>query len=233
VGTHIHTAESEPEVDMLVEQRGLRHVEWLEAIGCLGSDTQLVHSVWLSKEEIDLVAKRGAMIVHCPVSNMYLASGIAPIAELRRRGVTVALATDGPGSNNSQDNMESLKFTACLQKVGTLDAMSLLPQDVLQMATRGGARAMGQEQEIGSLEVGKKADIIVVDLNASHIMPVHRAASALVYNAKGSDVDTVIVDGRLLMKDKQVQFLDEEALLAECRAANKRLFERGGVQVAG
>jgi 5-methylthioadenosine/S-adenosylhomocysteine deaminase len=233
VGTHVHTAESEPEVDMLIEQRGLRHVEWLEAIGCLGPDTQLVHSVWLSKEEIDLVAERGAMIVHCPVSNMYLASGIAPIAELQRRGVTVALATDGPGSNNSQDNMESLKFAACLQKVGTLDAMSLLPEAVLQMATRGGARAMGQEQEIGSLEVGKKADIILVDLNASHIMPVHRVASALVYNAHGSDVDTVIVDGHVLMKDKQVQFLDEEALLAECRAANKSLFERGGVQVGG
>jgi 5-methylthioadenosine/S-adenosylhomocysteine deaminase len=233
VGTHIHTAESEPEVEMLIEQRGLRHAEWLESIGCLGPDTQLVHSVWLSENEIDLVAQREAMIVHCPVSNMYLASGIAPITELRHRGVTIALATDGPGSNNSQDNMEVLKFTACLQKVGRLDAMSLLPEDVLQMATRGGARAMGQEREIGSLEVDKKADIILVDLNAPHIMPVHRAASALVYNANNSDVDTVIVDGRVLMKEKQVLFLDEEALLAECRAANSRLFERAGVQVGG
>jgi 5-methylthioadenosine/S-adenosylhomocysteine deaminase len=233
VGTHIHTAESEPEVDMLIEQRGLRHVEWLEAIGCLGPDTQLVHSVWLSPAEIDLVAQRGAMIVHCPVSNMYLASGIAPITELRRRGVTVALATDGAGSNNSQDNMEVLKFTACLQKVGTLDAMSLLPEDVLQMATRGGARAMGLEEEIGSLEPGKKADITVVDLDAPHIMPVHRAPSALVYNANNGDVDTVIVDGRVLMKDKEVLFLDEGALLAECRAANRGLFERAGVEVGG
>jgi len=233
MGTHIHTAESEPEVEMLIEQRGLRHVEWLEAIGCLGPDTQLVHSVWLSEKEIDLVEQRDAIIIHCPVSNMYLASGIAPITELRRRGVAVALATDGPGSNNSQDMMEVLKFTACLQKVGTLDAMSLLPEDVLQMATRGGARAMGQEQEIGSLEVGKKADITLVDLNASHIMPVHRVPSALVYNANGSDVDTVIVDGRVLMQNKDLLFLDEEALLVECRAANRRLFERGGVQVGG
>ena len=233
VGTHIHTAESEPEVEMVLEQRGLRHVEWLESIGCLGPDTQLVHSVWLSEREIDLAVQRNAIIVHCPVSNMYLASGIAPITELRRRGVAVALATDGPGSNNSQDMMEVLKFTACLQKVGTLDAMSLLPEDVLQMATMGGARAMGQEQEIGSLEVGKKADITLVDLNASHIMPVHRVPSALVYNANGSDVDTVIVDGRVLMRNKQVLFLDEEALLAECRAANRSLFERGGIKVGG
>ena len=233
VGTHIHTAESEPEVEMVLQQRGLRHVEWLEAIGCLGPDTQLVHSVWLSEEEIDLVVRRNAMIVHCPVSNMYLASGIAPITELWRRGVDVALATDGPGSNNSQDNMEVLKFTACLQKVGTLDAMALLPEDVLQMATRSGARAMGQEQEIGSLEVGKKADITLIDLDAPHIMPVHRVPSALVYNAHGGDVDTVIVDGRVLMRNKEVLFLDETALLAECRAANQRLFDRAGIEVNG
>jgi 5-methylthioadenosine/S-adenosylhomocysteine deaminase len=120
-----------------------------------------------------------------------------------------------------------------LQKVGTLDAMSLLPEDVLQMATRCGARAMGMEQEIGSLEVGKRADITLVDLNAPHIMPVHSVPSALVYNAHGGDVDTVIVDGQVLMRNKKVLFLDEEALLAECRAANRRLFERGGVQVDG
>jgi 5-methylthioadenosine/S-adenosylhomocysteine deaminase len=233
VGTHIHTAESEPEVEMVLQERGLRHVEWLEAIGCLGPDTQLVHSVWLSEAEIDLVAQRNAIIVHCPVSNMYLASGIAPIAELWRKGVPVALATDGPGSNNSQDMMEVLKFTACLQKVGTLDAMSLLPEDVLEMATRGGARAMGLEHEIGSLEVGKKADITLVDLDAPHLMPVHRVPSALVYNANGGDVDTVIVDGRVLMRNKQVLFVDEAALLAECRAANRRLFERGGIRVDG
>jgi 5-methylthioadenosine/S-adenosylhomocysteine deaminase len=233
VGTHIHTAESQPEVEMVLQRRGLRHVEWLEAIGCLGPDTQLVHSVWLSEVEIDLVAQRNATVVHCPVSNMYLASGIAPIAKLRQKGVSVALATDGPGSNNSQDMMEVLKFTARLQKVGTLDAMSLLPEDVLEMATRGGARAMGLEREIGGLEVGKKADITLVDLNSAHIMPVHRVPSALVYNAHGGDVDTVMVDGQVLMREKKVLFLDEEALLAECRAANRRLFERGGIKVNG
>jgi 5-methylthioadenosine/S-adenosylhomocysteine deaminase len=233
MGTHMHTAESEPEVKMVLQRRGLRHVEWLESIGCLGPDTQLVHSVWLSEHEIDLIAQRNATVIHCPVSNMYLASGIAPIAELRRRGVTVALATDGPGSNNSQDMMEVLKFTACLQKVGTLDAMALLPNDVLEMATRGGARAMGLHSEIGRLEVGKKADITLVDLNAAHIMPVHRAPSALVYNANGGDVDTVIVDGQVLMRGKKVLVVDEEALLAECRAANRRLFERGEIKVDG
>lgn len=229
VGTHIHTAESREEVEMLLQRRGLRHVEWLESLGCLGPDTQLVHSVWLSDEEIDLIARRGAVIVHCPVSNMYLASGIAPIVKLRRRGVTVALASDGPGSNNSQDMLETLKFTACLHKVGNLDAMALLPEDVLGMATRGGAQAMGLGHEIGSLEAGKKADIVLVDLNSPRLMPVHRVPSALVYNANGGDVDTVIADGKVLVRGKQVLCLDETALLQECRDANRRLFARGGI----
>ena len=230
LATHIHTAETQAEVDMLLQRRGLRHVEWLEAIGCLGPDTHLVHSVWLSDDEIALISERGAIVVHCPVSNMYLASGIAPIVRLRQAGVTVALATDGPGSNNSQDMLETLKFVACLQKVGTLDAMALLPEDVLWMATMGGARAMGLEHEIGSLEVGKKADIVLVDLNSPRIMPVHRVPSALVYNANGGDVDTVIVDGRVLMRSKRVLCVDEAVLLTKARAACARLFERAGVE---
>jgi 5-methylthioadenosine/S-adenosylhomocysteine deaminase len=126
--------------------------------------------------------------------------------------------------------LETLKFTACLHKVGTLNAMALVPEDVMEMATGGGARAMGLRDEIGSLEPGKKADIVLVDLNASHIMPVHRTASALVYNANGSDVDTVIVDGEVLMRDKRVVCLDEEALLAEVRAACSNLLKRAGVK---
>jgi 5-methylthioadenosine/S-adenosylhomocysteine deaminase len=229
VVTHMHTAETQEEVDMLLRDRGLRHVEWMEAIGCLGPGTHLVHSVWLSDDEIALVAQRGALVVHCPTSNMYLASGIAPIAKLRQAGVPVALATDGPGSNNSQDMLETFKFAACLQKVGTLDAMALLPEDVLWMATMGGAQAMGLEAEIGSLEVGKKADIVLVDLDSPRMMPVHRVASALVYIANGGDVDTVLVDGRVLMHHKRLLCVDEPALLAKCRAANQRLFERSGV----
>ncbi len=229
--THMHTAETEEEVSMLLRERGFRHVEWLESLGCLGPRTHLVHSVWVSEEEIALIHKRDAVVVHCPVSNMYLASGIAPVTRLRRSGTAVALATDGPGSNNAQDMMETLKFAACLQKVGTLDAMALLPEDVLWMATMGGARAMGLESEIGSLEVGKKADVTIVDLDAPHMMPVHSAASALVYNANCGDVDTVIVDGRILMQDKRVLFSDEKALLGACRAANHRLFQRSGINV--
>ena len=231
VGTHIHVAETKTEVDINLEKRDNRHIEWLASLGALGPDVQLVHCVWLDDKEIDLIAERGAVVVHCPVSNMYLASGVARIPEMRRKGVPIALASDGPGSNNNQDMLEVLKTTALLHKVNTLDAMVLLPEDVLWMACRGGAAAFGQPGLIGSLEVSKKADVVVVDLNTPRAMPVHNASSALVYNASGGDVDTVIVDGRVLMRDRRVLCVDEAALFAEARDACARLFERAGVIV--
>lgn len=230
-GTHIHVAETRTEVDMNLESRGTRHIEWLDEIGVLGPQFQLVHSVWLSDNELDLIEKNKAIVVHCPISNMYLASGVAPVPEMLKRGITVALGTDGPGSNNSQDMMELLKTTALLHKVNTLDAMVLLPQDVLQMACRGGAKAFGMPDEIGSLEAGKKADITIVDLDTPMAMPVHSVQSALVYNASTRDVDTVIVDGRLVMEDKEILFLDEKELLRKARQVCASLFERAGVVV--
>jgi 5-methylthioadenosine/S-adenosylhomocysteine deaminase len=230
VATHLHTAETREEVQMSLAATGLRHVHWLDRLGILGPDLQLVHSVWLDDSEIERVAATGTMVVHCPVSNMYLASGIAPVVKLLRAGVPVALATDGPGSNNSQDMLETLKFTACLQKVGTLDATALLPEDVLRMACVDGAAAVGLPQgQLGRLAAGAKADVVLVDLNSPRMQPVWRVPSALVYNANGGDVDTVIVDGRVLMRGKRVICLDEAALLDECRAAAKSLFKRAGV----
>ena len=230
-GTHIHVAETKTEVDINLEKRGSRHIEWLAEIGVLNSKMQLVHSVWLEDNEIDLIAEHDAIIVHCPVSNMYLASGVARVPEMLERGITVALASDGPGSNNNQDMMELLKTTALLHKVDTLNATVLLPEDVLQMACRGGARAFGMPDQIGSLEVGKKADVILIDMDTPMAMPVHRVPSALVYNLSNRDVDTVIVDGKILMQDKEILFLDEKALLAKARKTCATLFERAGVVV--
>ncbi|MFW5942197.1 MAG: amidohydrolase family protein [bacterium] len=230
-GTHIHVAETKAEVDMNLEARGSRHIEWLADVGALGPDLQLVHSVWLSDEEIELIAQTDAVVVHCPISNMYLASGVARIPEMRARGITVGLGSDGPGSNNSQDMLELLKVTALLHKVDTLDATVLLPEDVLWMACRGGARAFGLPQTIGSLEVGKKADVVLLDLDSPFAMPVHRAPSAIVYNAGARDVDTVIVNGQILMREKEFLCLDEKQVLAQAREVCANLFERAGVVV--
>lgn len=232
VGVHIHVSESRDEVQMSQEEFGLSPVQWLDDIGVLDERWQLVHCVWLSPDEMDIVARRGSLIVHCPVSNMYLASGIAPVGEWRRRGIPVALATDGPGSNNSQDMLEVLKTTACLQKVGSLDAQALLPGDVLEMALHGGARAMRLDGQIGRLAPGALADIVLVNLARPHIAPVHSAASALVYNANGNDVDTVIVGGDILLRGGRLTGIDEAQLVAECQAAAEGIITRAGIRVA-
>jgi len=230
VGTHIHVAETKVEVEMCLEACGKRHIEWLADLGILDPSVQLVHSVWLNDHELDLISKHKAVVVHCPVSNMYLASGAARIRDMKARGITVALATDGPGSNNNQDMLEVLKTTALLAKVSSLDAMAILPGDVLNMACRGGAMASGQSQLVGTLEIGKKADMVLVDLDTPFAMPVHNAVSALVYNLNSGAVDTVIVDGQILMKDKEIIVVDEKEILKEARIVCKKLFKKAGMQ---
>jgi 5-methylthioadenosine/S-adenosylhomocysteine deaminase len=230
VGIHIHIAETKAEVDMNLQARGKRHVEWLADLGILDPSIQLVHCVWLDDRELDLVAEHDAVVVHCPVSNMYLASGTARIQDMLKRDIHIALASDGPGSNNNQDMLEVLKTTALLAKVTSLDAMAVFPQDVLRMACRGGALAFGQPDLIGTLEAGKKADVILVDLDTAFAMPVHNAISALVYNLSCGAVDTVLVDGQILMRDKKILIVDEKAVLKESRAACQKLFVRAGMR---
>ena len=226
--THVHIAEAGPEIELMRQRNGLRHVEWLDSLGVLGPDLQLVHCVHVDDREVDLIAASGASVIHCPVSNMYLASGAAPIRKMLDRGISVALGTDGPASHNSQDLLETMKIAALLAKVSTGDATALLPVDVLRMVTSTGARLFGQA-DLGRLSPGAKADLTLVNLNTARAMPVHRPESALVYNASGPDVHTVIVEGRILLDAGRVVVLDEEALLAECRSAARQLLSRAGV----
>ncbi|MDH4119899.1 MAG: amidohydrolase [Acidimicrobiia bacterium] len=228
-GTHIHCAETSIEVEMNLEERGTRHVHWLEDLSVLGPDTQLVHSVWLDDSELDLIAARDAVVVHCPTSNMYLASGIARIVDMRSRGIRVALASDGPGSNNRQDMFEAMKNSVLLQKVATLDAMALQPEDALWMATRGGAAALGMEGEVGVLAPGYKADLVTVRLDSPFVAPVHRVQSALVFNASPADVSTVIVDGRIVIREGRLQTADEAFELGQARVRCEELMKRSGV----
>jgi 5-methylthioadenosine/S-adenosylhomocysteine deaminase len=230
VPTHLHVAEAQDEIAMLRTRTGMRHVEWLHALDALDTDVQLVHSVWLDDAELDLVAESGAVIVHCPVSNMYLASGVARTRAMLDRGIAVALGTDGPGSQNSQDMLESLKVAALLAKAETGDANALLPMDVLRMATAAGARLLLRD-DVGCITPGAKADLTLVNLDNARCMPVHKPESALVYNACGPDVHTVIVDGRVLLDAGRVSALDEAALLEECRQAARRLLARADVDI--
>ena len=228
-GTHIHCAETSIEVDMSLEERGVRHVNWLRDLGVLGPDVQLVHSVWLDDEEIAIIAETGSVVVHCPVSNMYLASGVARVPDMRAAGIPVALATDGPGSNNRQDMFEALKISVLLQKVHHLDAMILQPEDALDMACRGGAAAMTMIAEIGSIECGRKADLVVVDLQSPFVAPVNRVVSSLVFNATPRDVRHVVVDGRIVVRNGTVPGVDIGELIREAERAAAAMFRAAGV----
>ncbi len=227
--THLHCAETAIEVEMNIEERGLRHVHWLESLGLLGPDIQLAHAIWLDEDEIDLISKRGASVVHCPVSNMYLASGVAKIKEMVDRGITVALASDGPGSNNRQDMFETCKATVLLQKVDRLDAGVLQPEEVLHLACRHGARLVGKEEEIGSLEAGKKADLVVIDLMTAFSAPVHKVESAIVYCATPRDVMHVMVDGKFLIKDREITFTDEKKVISTATEYAEKVFQKAGI----
>lgn len=216
--THFHVSESLEEVRMSLEETGLRPVSWLDSIDVLGADTQVVHAVWVDENEIVLLAQAGAPVIHCPVSNAVLGSGIAPLAELQSQGVSVRLGTDGPASNDTQDIWESLKTALSFARIKTLDVTVLSPREALRLA-------MGAE----ALIPGAPADLIIVNLNHPRAMPVHNIESALALSTHGSDVDTVLVAGQVLMRNRQLLMLDEAALLAECRQAIYSLRKRAGL----
>jgi 5-methylthioadenosine/S-adenosylhomocysteine deaminase len=229
--THIHVAEARDEIELMRQRNGLGHIEWLHSLGVLGPKMQLVHCVWVSEAEIELIAGSEAVVVHCPVSNMYLASGAAPVRRMLDRGVTVALGTDGPASHNSQDLLETVKVAALLAKLSTNNAQALSTLEALRMVTTAGARFWGRE-DLGRIVPGAKADLTLVNLNTTRSMPVHRPESAVVYNASGADAHTVIVDGRILLDAGRVTMLDEAGLLEECRIAACRLLTRAGIRKA-
>jgi 5-methylthioadenosine/S-adenosylhomocysteine deaminase len=172
---------------------------------------------------MDLLARRGVKVVHNPESNMKLASGVAPVPDLLARGVTVGLGTDGCASNNNLDLFQEMDSAAKLHKVHRLDPTVMPSEVVLEMATLGGAKVVGLEKEIGSLEVGKKADIIILDLNRPHLQPIYSIISHLVYSATGADVRDVIIDGKLIMQDRKLLTLDEERVLQKAQEWEQRI----------
>ena len=229
VGMHMHSSESQFMAEETQQIKGMRDINWLSHMGVLSPLMQVVHAVWLSDEEIALLAELGSVAVHCPVSNMFIASGIAPVARMRREGVTIALATDGQALNNGLEMIDVLKVTSNLQKVGTLDPTALRPDEILEMACLGGAAALGQSDLVGSLEVGKRADLVVVDMRASRLLPGESVENAVVNYAAAADIHTVIVDGKMLMHDKQITVIDEEAIVEEARRVREDLLKRVGL----
>lgn len=229
-GIHLHTAESVPEVQEWVKETGKRHVEWLYDLGILGPHFQLAHSIHIDDHEVELVARSQACMVHNPVSNCFTGGGIAPVTKLHKAGATVAIGTDGQAVANGREMLDMLTWTVNLQKAANQDMVGLRADEVLHMACRNGARAFGLPGQIGSLEAGKKADIILVDLGESRLSRPAKSLPSMVINfARAGDVDTAIVDGKVLMHNGKVLFTDEQALLAEFRAARKAVLGRAGL----
>lgn len=226
MGIHIHVSETQKEIDDVSAEKGLRPFEYLDKIGFLGPDVVAAHSVWLSDEEIEIIKKNNVKISHNPCSNMKLASGIAPVSKLIENDICVSIGTDGASSNNNLDLIEELKTASLLQKVSTLDPKVLTSDEAVAMGTIKGAETLGLESEIGSIEVGKKADIILIDTNSANMVPDSSSLSSnIIYSANGSNVDTTICDGKILMENKKLTVLDEEEIYKKARQAIKELKE--------
>ena len=226
MGIHIHVSETEKEINDSLDEKGLRPFEYLEKIGFLGPDVVAAHCVWLSDEEIEIIKKHNVKVSHNPCSNMKLASGVAPVSKLIENDICVSIGTDGASSNNNLDLIEELKTASLFQKVSTLDPKVLSSDEAITMATIKGAEALGLENEIGSIEVGKKADIILIDTNSANMVPDSSSLSSnVIYSANGSNVDTTICNGKILMENKKLTVLDEQEIYDKARKAIKELKE--------
>ena len=226
MGIHIHVSETEKEINDVMEAKGKRPFEYLDEIGLLGPDVVAAHSVWLSDNEIDIIKKNNVKVSHNPCSNMKLASGIAPVSKLIENDICVSIGTDGASSNNNLDLIEELKTASLLQKVDTLDPKVLTADEAIAMGTIKGAEALGLSDEIGSIEVGKKADLILIDTNTANMTPNStNLSSNIIYSANGSNVDTTICNGKILMENKEILVLDEQEVYEKAKKAIKELKE--------
>jgi 5-methylthioadenosine/S-adenosylhomocysteine deaminase len=218
----IHSAEMKIEWDDSLKQNGMSPVQYLDKIGLLGPDVISAHCIFVDEADRKTLAQRQVGCVHNPSSNMMLASGVSPVAEMRAAGVAVGLGTDGPsGSNNDLDLMEEMDLTAKLAKITKMDPLAMNAQAVVEMATIEGAKAVHLEKEIGSLESGKKADLILIDLDEPNAVPMYDIYAALAYALKGSDVQTVIIGGKIVMRDHKLLTLNEPEILAKAREYKK------------
>ncbi|WP_456396734.1 amidohydrolase family protein [Thermococcus sp.] len=217
----IHVSETQSEIGRILERYGKSPVELLDDIGFLGRDVIIAHGVWLDSRGIHILARHGVTVAHNPASNMKLASGVMPLAKLLKAGVNVALGTDGSASNNNLDMLEEMKLAALLHKVYNFDPTVADAGTVFRMATLNGARAL--RLNAGVIKEGALADLVVIDFNMPHLRPMNNIVSHIVYSANGGDVESMIVDGKILMLDREVLTLDEERILKKAEKAIEKL----------
>ena len=219
----IHIAEAPFELEQSRAKHGLTPVAYLGKIGVLGPDVLGAHCIWVDAADIATLAHYGVGCAHNPSSNMKTAAGVMPVIEMREAGVPVGLATDGAASDNNQDLFEEMDLATKLQKISRMDPRALPAEQVVEMATIEGARALHLEKQIGSLEPGKKADVIIVDVNAPNATPMYNVYSEIVFALKASDVRTVIIAGRVIMEERKMLTLNEEEILQRAKEYQKKI----------
>jgi 5-methylthioadenosine/S-adenosylhomocysteine deaminase len=221
MGFHTHVAEDMITTEKVKERFGKGYIEVFHDVGILGPRFQSAHSIYISDKEIQLLAKTGATAVHNAAGNMLLCNGVAPVVKMKEAGVNIAV-----GSDTRLDIFAAMKFAACLQKLVNRNPLALTARDVLRMATINGARAYGMEAIVGSLKPGKKADITIVDLKKSYAAPYSDPIIAMVYYLNGSDVDTVIIDGEVVMRNRVIETIDEVKTVERVQEAALNLTSR-------
>jgi 5-methylthioadenosine/S-adenosylhomocysteine deaminase len=227
----IHVAEMKKEWEDSEKANGVSPVQYLDKIGVLGPDVVAAHCIFVDEADRKLLAQRGVGCVHNPSSNMMIASGVSPVPEMRAAGVAVGLGTDGPaGSNNDLDLMEEIDLAAKLAKISKMDPLALNAKSVVEMATIDGARALHMEKEIGSLEAGKKADLVLISLNKPNAVPMYEIYAQIAYSLKGSDVDTVIIGGKVVMQSHLLLTVDERKVLEKAREYGKSVKSSLGME---
>ena len=227
----IHLSEMKKEWDDSLKNNGASPVQYLDEIGVLGPDVVGAHCIFVDEVDRKILAQRNVGCVHNPSSNMMIASGVSPVPEMRAAGIAVGLGTDGPaGSNNDLDLMEEIDLAAKLAKITKMSPLALNARAVVEMATIDGARALHMEKEIGSLEKGKKADLILISLDEANAVPMYDVYAQIAYSLKASDVETVIIGGRVVMRDRKLLTVDEEAAIAKAREYQKTIAASLGIQ---
>ena len=231
VGIHTHGEESIEMTQLVGKKYGCSPIKLFYNRGILGPKTVLAHCVWLTPQEMEILAKTGTGVAHCPISNMKLASGVAPIPAYLKKGIKVGLATDGVKENNNLDLFEEMKFASLLQKVHLLDATVMPAEETLRLATIYGAKTLGLDKEIGSLEIGKKADIILVNLRRLHMTPIldkdyANIVANIVFSSNGADVDTVLVNGKVVVENRNLLTQDVDELVDKLTQVTKDLIVR-------
>jgi len=231
MGITIHLCEVKEDLAYAVSQGFRSPIEFADAHGLLGPRTVIGHGVWADEEDWKLLARTGTSVSHNPASNSHLASGIAPVHGMLEAGVNVAMGCDAATCDNTYDMIRDMRDVSHLAKLREENPLVVPAETVLEMATIHGARAMGIEDEVGSLEAGKRADFIIINLDAPHLTPVWDPVSTVVYAAVGSDVDTVVVDGVILMEGRKVLNMDEGAILEDARKRSREIAKRAGLSI--